>query len=459
MDVGVRVLLHCARAGRAGVVEVCPRSPPGLLSFTDDLVLCSANGTLMITQDGGRSWNRTSLPSEFRPSIPPPRWRQKLGKAGAVPTATSVLVDVNPVDVYICDYPGKPACSTEIPPPPIVAAPNRTYCDWGLDDTTGLPVVFCSLGRPRPNVWSGLPHFASEFCTDCGQGVQLPDGSFVYIVVVQLMPDWEPKDHSKALPCCNNSVVAYVSKDGQSWEYTSAVAPYDVAKYNGMEGPNECALVLLRDNRTLFAVMRVDGGDGPIGIKPLLSATSLDGGVSWHTAPLPTDMLAAQPRAVVLDNGALLVTVGRPGVDLFVSADGFGRSWDRYSLPTFHNRLVDTQHEEEEWKFCAAYEKAAANHTFQDDPHRGWTQSDGYNAIAAVGHDTALVCYDRMGVSQGPFNNMNLPCWTERRNYTECSSIPWPNGWALPFDCGLDHSTTYCMRVTVEATPRGDLPE
>ena len=94
-----------------------------------------------------------------------------------------------------------------------------------------------------------------------------------------------------------------------------------------------------------------------------------------------------------------------------VSPDGFGRKWTRYSLPTFHNQLVSTQKEDPEWQFCKAYEEAAANHTFQDDAHHGWTQSDGYNAIAAVGHDSALVCYDRMGVSQGPYNNEHLPCW------------------------------------------------
>ena len=184
----------------------------------------------------------------------------------------------------------------------------------------------------------------------------------------------------------------------------------------------------------------------------------------WHAswskaAPLPPDVLSAQPRAVVLGNGALLLTAGRPGVDLFVSADGFGRSWKRYSLPTFHNELVEMQKEDEDWKFCDAYEKAAANHTFQDDPHMGWSQSDGYNAIAAVGHDSALVCYDRMGITQGPYNNMHLPCWdgaagndshpTGRRNYTECADTPWPKGWKLPFGCSLDHSTTFCMRATV----------
>ena len=49
------------------------------------------------------------------------------------------------------------------------------------------PVVFCSKGRAgqNRNVWSGLPSYVSEFCADCGQGVQLPDGTFVFLVPEQ----------------------------------------------------------------------------------------------------------------------------------------------------------------------------------------------------------------------------------------------------------------------------------
>ena len=70
-------------------------------------------------------------------------------------------------------------------------------------------------------------------------------------------------------------------------------------------------------------------------------------------------------------------------------------------------------------------------------------------AVAALSGGQALVCYDRMGLSQGPYQNTALPCWAVRRNYTECAATPWPDGWGLPFGCGLDHSTTFCMRVTV----------
>ena len=42
----------------------------------------------------------------------------------------------------------------------------------------------------------GLCRYVSEFCTDCGAGAQLADGTFVFIVTVRFGPDWEPNDHS-----------------------------------------------------------------------------------------------------------------------------------------------------------------------------------------------------------------------------------------------------------------------
>eukprot|EP01046_Picozoa_sp_COSAG06_P002559 COSAG06_NODE_91_length_24730_cov_26.482603_17_plen_84_part_00 len=58
------------------------------------------------------------------------------------------------------------------------------------------------------------------------------------------------------------------------------------------EGPNECDVVLLKDQKTLWAVMRVDGGDGTPSHRtlPFLASTSTDG-VSWTpAAPLPVRM-------------------------------------------------------------------------------------------------------------------------------------------------------------------------
>ena len=278
-----------------GVIEICPRSPPNLLPFTEDTLLCTANGTMMLTTDGGKSWHHQDASEVMRPFLPPPKWMQRIGAAGKPTTAVASWVGINPVSVYLCDYPKKGPCDrTTNPPSPIVGAANHSYCSWGLDDTTKLPVVFCGEREASVAVqtWSGLPITASEFCIGCGNGVQLADGSFLWIMVVQMSPDWEPADvclqnssspKCKAIPCCNNSVVSYKSQDGLNWHYSATVGsselldPTTGEKYG--EGPNECALVVLKDKKTVWAVMRVDGGDGYF-TKPFISALSSDGGVT-----------------------------------------------------------------------------------------------------------------------------------------------------------------------------------
>ena len=113
------------------VVEVCPRSPPNLLPFTEDTLLCTANGTMMLTTDGGKSWNHSGLPEVMRPFLQPPKWRMRIGHAGHFGNETSAAakwVGVNPVGTYICDYPKMEACDrTTTPTPPIVGAANHSF--------------------------------------------------------------------------------------------------------------------------------------------------------------------------------------------------------------------------------------------------------------------------------------------------------------------------------------------
>ena len=53
-------------------------------------------------------------------------------------------------------------------------------------------------------------------------------------------------------------------------------------------------------------------------------------------------MLSARPRAIVLPNGALVVSGGRPALSMWISVDGFGNSWKEYDIPTEHNRGIQT---------------------------------------------------------------------------------------------------------------------
>ena len=210
------------------------------------------------------------------------------------------------------------------------------------------------------------------------------------------------------------------------------------------------------DNKTLWAVMRVDGGDGMPSHRtlPLLHATSTDSGHSWTEAtPLPSDMRSSRPSATVLGNGALLVSAGRPGLDLFISRDGFGATWERHSIPTVHNGLVASEGRPKSWGFCKAFLPVAANYTFAGDPQPridtardggpllGWSQTSGYTAVTTLEDNVGLVCFDKQGWGAGYYGAGLPPIFGEQGT--------WPKGRSLPEGCVLDVSYSFCMRVTV----------
>lgn len=112
------------------------------------------------------------------------------------------------------------------------------------------------------------------------------------------------------------------------------------------EGPNEAALSLLRDNNTLLAVYRVDGGDGSPHHRhtPYMASNSTDGGKTWSTGELmPPQLLSAKPQLLRLESGALLLSGGRPGLKLWANPNGDGKAWETYDIPYWHNRLMKNE--------------------------------------------------------------------------------------------------------------------
>lgn len=102
----------------------------------------------------------------------------------------------------------------------MTALPNRTYEDWGISPS-GEPLFRRSTGRPSPNTWQGLPEKVSMMCTSSGGGTQLPDDSYIFLAVVTFQSD------ATAGCNCNNSVVAFASRNALLWEYAATVARYD----------------------------------------------------------------------------------------------------------------------------------------------------------------------------------------------------------------------------------------
>ena len=225
-----------------------PRESPDLLVLSETTVICTANDSVFASTDAGRSWTRAeghehTLGSGY---VPSPEWLRQNESA-----IRSRFMEVQPVRAYVegC-YPDPINCSEVTT---VTADPAKPYVDWGLSASGDTPKAFHTVGRKAPNVWRGLPKGVTMMCTSCGGGAQLADGSFVYLAVVQYGPIWQTQpvvDKSKRAPCCNNSVVSFVSIDGLDWEFTATVGLYDEQRIY-QEGPNECDVVLLKDNNTL----------------------------------------------------------------------------------------------------------------------------------------------------------------------------------------------------------------
>jgi hypothetical protein len=296
-----------------------------------------------------------------------------------------------------------------------------------------------TTGKYSQAVYTGLPYRTAQFPVNAGGITRLADGSFVSIVPVWFVPTTANNTFPVPPgPCCNGSVVAFRSDDAKNWSFTAFVAQKVDMDWPSEEGPSECSLTLLKDNRTLFVVMRTDGGDSQPHHyhRSYASSLSTSFGHSWSRAKLlPSGMGAAFPRATTLADGTIVVSGGRspPGplaagpLNVWASFDGFGKNWDAFGIPAAHNRLIVDKTQ----RFCEAYVHA--------DSNTGWEESSCYTSLNSLGVDSstgrpvALVCYERQGSGSGGYVH-NIQ----------------------PKACQHDHSTVYCMRVSVKSLKTDD---
>ncbi|MFP4250376.1 MAG: sialidase family protein [Armatimonadota bacterium] len=115
---------------------------------------------------------------------------------------------------------------------------------------------------------------------------------------------------------------------GRHWEYHATVG-YDPEI--GTEGYCEPVMKLLPDGR-LICLLRTGGDNRPYHLdNPLMVTWSEDGGLTW-SEPVRTGFEGVAPDLVVMEEGTLACTTGRPGAWLLLSADG-GRTWtDAFSI-------------------------------------------------------------------------------------------------------------------------------
>jgi len=170
---------------------------------------------------------------------------------------------------------------------------------------------------------------------------------------------------------------AYTSDDGGfTWRYLSTCASWEDVP-DASEGPNESNTVRLGDGQ-LMCVHRVGNG------QRYQKSYSADDGATWSKPKPVEDAWSVEPQLARLDNGALLLSGGRPGLFLWVCTDREGGRWERFNLADHHNALLPDASVHYSDAFCQAGDV---------NPR----QSTSYTGMIAVGPDEALICYDRLG--------------------------------------------------------------
>jgi hypothetical protein len=144
------------------------------------------------------------------------------------------------------------------------------------------------------------------------------------------------------------SVVAFASRDeGLTYQFQSVIA--NASQYpDSYEGINENSLLLLKDNRTLLFVARLDGGDGCLPVswpnlcagpyRDYLKCASDDYARTWKCSRMK-GMGTARPKLTRMPlSGAVLLSGGRArnrntsDVIVWLNRAGDGVDWVKYSV-------------------------------------------------------------------------------------------------------------------------------
>lgn len=122
------------------------------------------------------------------------------------------------------------------------------------------------------------------------------------------------------------SLILQSTDGGKNWTQRSAV------NANSSFGTNELGFARTADGK-LVAVMRSEEPNPRPPSMPMVQAFSDDNGQTWrdikgYVPPAGMPNNGIMPKPMLLPNGQLLMTYGRPDNIVVVSRDGTGRAWD-----------------------------------------------------------------------------------------------------------------------------------
>jgi hypothetical protein len=191
-----------------------------------------------------------------------------------------------------------------------------------------------------------------------GQTLQRRDGSYLATVYGELV---DPPGYR---------IFAVTSTDGVHWSIQTQIAD-KTCGLPGKEGPNESALLRLNDGRIL-CVFRL-GSRSNYG-----QCWSKDEGNTWSSPMGVEGVFSVQPSLATRTDGVIALSGGRPGLYLWLNADGSGRTWQRIDMQAHHNG-------------CHPGEAIAV---YSDHNHQ--QQTSAYTEVVAVDDQHFLYLYDRV---------------------------------------------------------------
>jgi hypothetical protein len=215
---------------------------------------------------------------------------------------------------------------------------------------------------------SGVPGVGSgDDGTVCFDGQPLARVSGGYLTTVHVHREGAQK-----------STLAVVdSDDGYHWRYRATVAGGD-CPLPGTEGPNEAMLCRLPDGR-LMCVFRLQSNEHAM--LELGQSWSRDDGNTWSAAVSMQGPRSVEPSVAVLPGGMVALSSGRPGVNLWVNADGSGLDWSVIDIASHHTA-------------CHPGDAIIKRSLVIDE---WWTiNTTGYTEIVSLGGPHLLMIYDRL---------------------------------------------------------------
>ena len=195
--------------------------------------------------------------------------------------------------------------------------------------------------------WTGLPYGISDSKFAKGlrfggvDAIKLIDGSYLQSAIVY----WGGNPNY----AYSTSIVSFRSTDLQNWEFLSIIA--NASQYpQSEEGPNEHDISYLSDGKTLYALIRMDAGDGPTthSYKYYMQTLSTDMGKTWSKLQYVEGMGCARPRLRMFEGlGILVASGGRMRNDdtsdilMWINSDGMAIKWDKMiSISYIHNEML-----------------------------------------------------------------------------------------------------------------------